>query len=191
LSTNTPVEKHKAPEVKPPPKHYVRNKDLLPEIIRCKEKGVVSNELGRMLLLIVNNYAKKGNWSNYTYRDDMKGHAMVHLSNAALKFDPARSNNPFAYYTQVTKNAFIQVLKQERKHRNIRDAKLMSQGLDPSFTFADHWKAELEAQLQAKLSSENEKTHLRTPCAAAAKPEPIPIEAFQELEPKPQPDEDS
>jgi hypothetical protein len=191
LSTNTPVEKHKAPEVKPPPKHYVRNKDLLPEIIRCKEKGVVSNELGRMLLLIVNNYAKKGNWSNYTYRDDMKGHAMVHLSNAALKFDPARSNNPFAYYTQVTKNAFIQVLKQERKHRNIRDAKLMSQGLDPSFTFADHWKAELEAQLQGKLSSENEKSHIRTPCGAAAKPEPIPIEAFQELEPKPQPDEDS
>lgn len=190
MSTNTPVPETKTIKEKPAPKHYVRNKDLLPEIIRCKEKGVVSNELGRMLLLIVNNYAKKGNWSNYTYKDDMKGHAMVHLSNAALKFDPARSNNPFAYYTQVTKNAFIQVLKQERKHRNIRDAKLMSQGLDPSFTFADHWKAELEAQLQGKLSSENEKTHLRTPCAPA-KPEKLPIEAFAELVEKPKPDENS
>jgi hypothetical protein len=178
LSTNAPVEEPKKPVEKPAPKHYVRNKDLLPEIIKCKEKGEISNELGRMLLLIVNNYARKGNWANYTYRDDMKGHAMVHLTNAALKFDPSRSNNPFAYYTQVTKNAFIQVLKQERKHRNIRDAKLMSQGLDPSFTFAEHWKAELEAQQQGKLSGENEKTHSRTPEPEKAKD--LPIEVFAE-----------
>ena len=174
MSTITPVEKPKTPEVKPPPKHYVRNKDLLPEIIDCREKGVVSDKLGRMLLLIVDNYARKWNWVNYTFRDDMKGHALVHLSNAALKFDPARSNNPFAYYTQVTKNAFIQIIKQERKHRNIRDAKLLEQGLDPSYTFTEHWKAELKAQLESKLSDESDESHHRRP----EKVEKIPIETF-------------
>lgn len=136
--------------------YYVRNKDLLPEIIKCRDRGKISEYLGEMLLLIVNNYARRSNWSNYTYKDDMKGHAMVHLTNAALKFDPKRSQNPFAYYTQVTKNAFIQILKQERKHRDIRDAKLLDQGLDPSFSFQEHWKAEMEAQRKAKAGSDDE-----------------------------------
>ena len=191
--SNTPIP---IPDTKKPVvKHYVRNKDLLPEIIRCREAGVVSNELGRMLLLIVNNYARRSNWSNYTYKDDMKGHAMVHLSNAALKFDPARSNNPFAYYTQVTKNAFIQILKQERKHRNIRDAKLLDLGLDPSFTFQEHWKAEMEAKRQSKLASEEETHHHRTPHEEHAPPppetQPEHRERFIELDPKPVPDENT
>lgn len=138
-----------------PKKHYVRNKDLLPEVVRCRETGIVSNELGRMMLLIVENYAKKSNWANYTYKDDMKGHAMVHLSNAALKFDPARSNNPFAYYTQVIKHAFIQILKQEKKHRDIRDAQLVDNGLDPSFAFQQHYKDEQDAKRQEQLEANN------------------------------------
>lgn len=182
MSTNSPLEITK----KPVTKHYVRNKDLLPEIIKCREEGIISNELGRMLLLIVNNYARRSNWSNYTYKDDMKGHAMVHLTNAALKFDPNRSNNPFAYYTQVTKNAFIQVLKQERKHRNIRDAKLLDQGLDPSFTFQEHWKAEMEAKRQSKLASEEETHHHRTSQEEKLPAEMLPEkpETFEELQPR-------
>lgn len=137
-----------------PKKHYVRNKDLLPEIIDCRERGVVSDKLGRMLLLIVENYARKYNWVNYTFRDDMKGHAMVHLSNAALKFDPARSNNPFAYYTQVAKNAFIQIIKQERKQRDIKDLHITEDGGMASWTFQDAYKAEQDAKKESREAAE-------------------------------------
>lgn len=153
------VKKVKKPKVirekRDPKRHYVRNKDLLPEIERCRDSGKISRELGRMLLLIVENYSKKSNWSNYTYRDDMKGHAMVHLSNAALKFDPMRSNNPFAYYTQITKNAFIQILKQEKKHRDIRDAQLVDNGLDPSYAFQQHYKDEQDAKKEERALAAN------------------------------------
>lgn len=152
-------KKTKAPKVvrekRDPKRHYVRNKDLLPEVERCRESGLISNELGRMLLLIVKNYSKKSNWSNYTYREDMIGHAMVHLTKGALKFDPARSNNPFAYYTQITKNAFIQILKQEKKHRDIRDAQLVDNGLDPSYAFQQHYKAEQDAKKEERIAANN------------------------------------
>ena len=143
--------------------YYVTNKDLLPEIIKCKKEGKISEKLGHMLLLIVNNYVRKVNFSSYTYRDDMKGHALLHLTNAALKFNPERSNNPFAYYTQITKHAFIQVLKQEKKHRDIRDAQLLDKGLDPSFSFQEHWKAEQESHNMSKAQEHEEDHHKETP----------------------------
>jgi DNA-directed RNA polymerase specialized sigma subunit len=136
------------------PTHYVRNKDLLPEIIRCREKGEVSNELARMLLLIVKNYSRKSNWASYTFRDDMEGHALVHLSNAALKFNPERSNNPFAYYTQVAKNAFIQIIKQERKQQNAKDSVRVNIGDLPSWGYQEAYKAEIESQRKSREDME-------------------------------------
>lgn len=155
VETDNSKELKVKPEVKAKPtNHYVRNKDLLPEIIECRERGEVSDKLGRMLLLIVENYSRKYNWVNYSFKDDMKGHALVHLSNAALKFDPARSNNPFAYYTQVAKNAFIQIIKQERKQRDIKDAHKAEEGELTSWTYQDAHRAEMQAQKESREDRE-------------------------------------
>jgi len=193
IPTEKPAETPVTPAkpATPPKKHYVRNKDLLPEIIDCREKGIVSDKLGRMLLLIVENYARKYNWANYTFRDDMKGHAMVHLSNAALKFDPARSNNPFAYYTQVAKNAFIQIIKQERKQRDIKDLHIVEGGEGlPSWTFQDAYKAEMDAQKADRETSEQAQSEYdgTTETAASEAPklelESGPAEGEEFLKPK-------
>jgi hypothetical protein len=63
--------------------------------------------------------------------------AMVNLCNNALKFDPAKSSNPFAYYTTAIHNSFQQYKSDEKKHRNIRDSLLVDAGANPSFNYME------------------------------------------------------
>lgn len=70
-----------------------------------------------------------------TYNDDMQGYASMMLVKTWDKFNPEKSSNAFAFFTQCVKNSFIQFLKQERRQRDIRDEVLVSNGLNPSFTF--------------------------------------------------------
>ena len=67
------------------------------------EKGKLSNRLVKGLMMLVNHYSQKGNFRNYTYIDDMRGQALLQLSQVALQFDETKSDNPFAFYTQCIK----------------------------------------------------------------------------------------
>lgn len=120
---------------KPKKVNYLNNKDLLADVISCKEKGVMSDKLARKLQILTERYAKKGNYANYTYNDDMQAYAMMMLVKTWSSFDPAKSSNPFAFFTQCIKHSFIQYLNQEKKQRNIRDELLVDIGLSPSYTF--------------------------------------------------------
>ena len=64
-------------------------------------QGRLSDGLVYMIIMLVDQFAKSGNWSGYTYLDDMKGSALVHLCDVALKFEESKSNNVFSYLTQV------------------------------------------------------------------------------------------
>jgi DNA primase len=57
-----------------------------------------------MFLLLVEQYSRRGNWRGYSYVSDMRGQALVQLSQVGLQFDESRSDNPFAWYTQIIKN---------------------------------------------------------------------------------------
>ena len=81
----------------------------------------MSNDLAKMLQLLTSRYAKKGNFANYTYNDDMQSYAMLMLVKTWNSFDPAKSSNPFAFFTQCIKNSFIQYLNYEKRQRDIRD----------------------------------------------------------------------
>ena len=70
-----------------------------------------------------------------TYNDDMQGYAMMMLVRTWNSFDPARSENAFAFYTQCIKSSFIQYLNQEKRQRTIRDLILVDQGMNPSFAY--------------------------------------------------------
>jgi len=70
-----------------------------------------------------------------TYNDDMQGYAMMMLVRTWNSFDPERSENAFAFYTQCIKSSFIQYLNQEKRQRTIRDMMLVDQGLNPSFSY--------------------------------------------------------
>lgn len=115
--------------------NYLNNKDLLHEVIKSKEQGEMTNKLATMLQLLTTKYAKKGNFSGYSYNDDMQAYAMLMLVRTWKSFDPEKSNNPFAFFTQCIKNSFIQYLNQEKRQRDIRDEKLVNEGMLPSFKY--------------------------------------------------------
>lgn len=114
---------------------YLNNKDLLVEIKNSKKAGMMTDKLALMLQTLTRRYAKKGNFANYSYNDDMQGYAMLMLCKTWTSFDENKSNNPFAFFTQCIKNSFIQYLNQERRARDIKNKTLIESGLSPSFSY--------------------------------------------------------
>lgn len=99
-----------------------------------KDHGNITNKLARMYMQLCEKYAMKFNWRGYTYNDEMKASAVLQLTYVGLRFNEAKSANPFAYYTAAITNSFCRVLNTEKKNQNIRDDILEMNGLNPSFT---------------------------------------------------------
>lgn len=138
-------KKQEAVEKKPPTKrktNYLNNKSLLAQVIASKEQGHMTDELAKMLQLLTARYGKKGNFVNYTYNEDMQAYAMMSLVKTWNSFDPAKSSNPFAFFTQCIKNSFIQYLKLEKRQRVIRDELLVDSGLTPSYNYQMEYEAQ-------------------------------------------------
>lgn len=98
------------------------------------EHGQITNRLATMLMLLVDRYSRRGNWRGYTYVDEMRSHALLHLSQTGLQFDESKSENPFAFYTTVIRHCFTRVLNLERRNQHIRDDLLIMAGVNPSFS---------------------------------------------------------
>ena len=152
--TLTPVEQSSSDAKPLPKKNYLNNKDLLANVIGSKKKGAMSNELALMLQTLTRRYAKKGNFANYTYNEDMQAYAMLMLCKTWSSFDPAKSDNPFAFFTQCIKNSFIQYLNQERKVRDIKDRSLIEGGFNPSFSCLLNHEEEFHERREAMLNGE-------------------------------------
>lgn len=121
-------------------KNYINNKDLLAEVIESKEQGKMTDKFGHMMLLLVKRYSSQGCYAGYTYVDDMESYALMTVCKVWNSFNPEKSSNPFAYFTQTIKRAFWQYLHQEEKHRDIRDEMLMHEGELPSHTYVDKYE---------------------------------------------------
>jgi len=102
--------------------------------IFCKDHGRITENLGKMFIKLSERYAQRSNWRGYTYVDEMKGQAILQLSQIGLQFDESKSENPFAYYTAAVTNSFTRILNIEKKSQNIRDDLLEENGLTPSMT---------------------------------------------------------
>lgn len=115
------------------------------------DHGRITEGLGRMFIKLSERYAQRSNWRGYTYVDEMRGQAILQLSQIGLQFDESKSENPFAYYTAAVTNSFTRILNLEKKSQNIRDDLLEEAGLSPSNTRQTaHLFAEENAR-QAKL----------------------------------------
>jgi DNA-directed RNA polymerase specialized sigma subunit len=101
--------------------NYVTNKQLLPILKKYKETGILSEELGKMFYLIARNLSHKSNWSSYTWKEDMIQEAVFTCTKYIKNFDSNKSQNPFAYITQICNNCFIAYVKKQKKHSNIKD----------------------------------------------------------------------
>jgi DNA-directed RNA polymerase specialized sigma subunit len=108
--------------------HYVDNKQFLAALIEYRqqvdeakakgeEKPMVSNYLGDCFLKIATHLSYKANFINYTYRDDMISDGIENCLVAVDKFDPTKSSNPFAYYTQIIYFAFVRRIQKEKKQQ--------------------------------------------------------------------------
>lgn len=136
-------------------KNYINNKDLLAEVLKSKERGKMTDEFGKMMMLLVKRYSKQGCYSGYTYVDDMESYALMTVCKVWNSFNPEKSDNPFAYFTQTIKRAFWQYLHQEERHRDIRDEMLMQEGELPSHTYMDKYSESLfNDEFESSLKSQ-------------------------------------
>lgn len=99
-----------------------------------KDHGQITNKLARMYIMMCEKYAMKYNWRGYTYNDEMRNSAILQLTYVGLRFNEAKSANPFAYYTAAITNSFCRVLNTEKRNQNIRDDILEINGLNPSWS---------------------------------------------------------
>lgn len=130
----------------PPFKHYMLKDGKPVEVLRSHWKdgfdngvfepdsGRINNRLAMMFMLLVERYSRRGNWRGYTYVDEMRGQALLQLSQIGLQFDESKSDNPFAFYTTAIRNCFVRILNNEKKTQNIRDDMLIIAGAAPSYT---------------------------------------------------------
>lgn len=121
--------------------HYVNNKTLYEEMIKYrdsvreaeaegKRKPQIPRYVGECLLMICNKLSTKPNFMNYSYRDDMIADGIENCVASIDNFDPDKSNNPFAYFTQIAWNAFIRRIQKEKKqsyikHKNFENTFMM------------------------------------------------------------------
>jgi DNA-directed RNA polymerase specialized sigma24 family protein len=111
--------------------HYVNNADFLAalkvyktQVKEAEEKGldkpIVSNYIGECILKIANHLSYKPNFINYSYRDDMILDGIENCIQYIDNFDPNKSNNPFAYFTQIIYYAFLRRIAKEKKQSYIK-----------------------------------------------------------------------
>lgn len=132
--------------------NYVNNKDLLAEVIRAKELGRMTEELGKMLKLLCERYSRRGQFVDYTYNEDMQGYALLMLVHTWQRFDHTRFKNPFAFYTECVKNSFKQYLIREKKRQKGKDEYLIRKGLNPSFNYTEDHVSPLDVDDEQNLA---------------------------------------
>jgi hypothetical protein len=121
--------------------HYVSNKDFLAAMIEYKKtvkesikenkkKPRVPDYIGTCFLKIANHLSYRPNFINYTFRDDMISDGIENCLQYLDNFNPDKSNNPFAYFTQIIYYAFIRRIQKEKKQVTIKHRILMNSNFD-------------------------------------------------------------
>lgn len=120
-------------------KNYVNNSDFYDAIVEYqevlanihdeKDYPKIPEYVATCVYSICTRIAKKSNFKNYSYIDEMISDGLENALASIEKFDPQKSRNPFAYFTQIIINAFIRRIKLEQKHSYIKHASLENIGM--------------------------------------------------------------
>lgn len=121
-----------------PRNHYVNNKTLLEEMIKYRDKVIASKEngtkkppipnyVGQCLMLIANRLSNKPNFYSYSYKEEMISDGIENCIMYIDNFDPEKSKNPFAYFTQIIHYAFIRRIQKEKKQQYIKIKNMQNQ----------------------------------------------------------------
>ena len=129
--------------------HYVNNKQFLEAIVERKQllkeaeesdlpKPQVSNYLGECILKIANHLSYRPNFIKYSYRDEMISDGIENSLQYIDNFDPEKSKNPFAYFTQIIYFAFVRRITKEKKQQKIKDRILKRSNISDMIAVQDH-----------------------------------------------------
>jgi len=124
--------------------HYVNNKEFLAALIEYKknvalavEKGEpkprITNYLGECFLKIATHLSYKTNFINYIFIDDMISDGIENCVQYIHNFNPEKSQNPFAYFTQIIHYAFLRRIQREKRQLEIKNKILERTGFDEVF----------------------------------------------------------
>ena len=125
---------------KPKKIHYVDNQKFLEEMIvykgKCKDaknKGEpapqISEYVGECFMKIANRLSFRPNFINYAFREDMISDGIENCVQYIRNFDPEKSKNPFAYFTQIIYFAFVRRITKEKKQQKIKDKLLKTSNI--------------------------------------------------------------
>ena len=124
--------------------HYVNNKEFLAAIVAYKldileaeklgkPKPRITNYLGECFLKIATHLSYKPNFVNYMFKDDMVCDGIENCVQYINNFDPDKSKNPFAYFTQIIHYAFLRRIQREKRQLEIKNKILEKSGYQEVF----------------------------------------------------------
>lgn len=125
--------------------HYVNNRDFLDALIEYREKVAIAaakdlpkpritNYIGSCFLKIATHLSYKSNFVNYMYREDMISDGIENCVQYIHNFDPAKSKNPFAYFTQISYFAFLRRIQREKRQLDIKTKIVEKSGFEALMT---------------------------------------------------------
>ena len=129
-------------------KHYVNNADFLSALIdyrdKCaiakkdgKEDPQIPNYIGECFYKIADHLSRKPNFISYSFRDEMISDGIENCLMYFRNFDPDKSKNPFAYFTQIIYYAFLRRIAKEKKQTYIKGKLLQNMPFE-AFELQDH-----------------------------------------------------
>ena len=124
--------------------HYVNNKEFLAALIKHredieiaeiqgKEKPRIPRYIGECFLKIATHLSFKPNFVNYMFKEDMISDGIENCVQYIHNFNPDKSQNPFAYFTQIIHYAFLRRIQKEKKQLEIKNKILEKTGYDQVF----------------------------------------------------------
>lgn len=114
--------------------NYINNKEFYEQLKTWYATGpdsLMPNQIARAIMQICENLSRSGRFVGYTWREDMVQDAILVCVRSARKFNPEKSDNPFAYFTQIAYNAFKRYLNIE--HARLAAIESYKQSLDITY----------------------------------------------------------
>ncbi len=163
--------------------HYVNNKEFTQAVAEFNEltklaesKGKtppqMSNYIGECIYKIATRLSTRPNFINYTYRDEMICDAIENCIQYIGNFNVEKSNNAFAYITQICYYAFLRRIQKEKKQVFIKQQMTMDITADTFETIDGdttgmtntnvEWMQENMTQVQYEPRKSKRKTSTKT-----------------------------
>lgn len=159
---------------------YLPPEKFFAGVIKAKQAGRVTDELGAMFMMLAEKIANHRYWIRYNHlRDDIISESIFACMKGFKSFEPYTKphreaigrgwegedvdynytfcNNPHAWFTTCCMNNLRQFMGREYNQRNIHNKMRIENGLDPSFGYAE-MVADLEAEAKEKAAEAKDET---------------------------------